>query len=207
MVYCSQFIFLKEAFMNGRRSVFAALVFSLVLASGLEAGHFRVRLREHFDFSSVRYGPQNDEAHYFGATNTVNLWYEEPFRWAFGLALNPVLGSWKTDQTAPSGTDPKVRLWNAGVEGKYFFFPGRSNLSGFFGRLGLTANWLDTRGSEGTLAGGGYYVGAGWEFKVWKLGLAPEAAFRHVFLERSGSIASFTPSIGVHFYVLPDDER
>ena len=48
-------------------------------------------------------------------------------------------------------------------------------------------------------------LGIGWETRVKKIGIAPEIAFRHVLLERNSYVLAFTPSIGVHFYVLPDD--
>lgn len=166
-------------------------------------GSFRIRLREHFELLSVRYESLNDSENYFGLTNTANLWYEKPMHFSIGLAMGPVLGSAKSvNDSAPMGTDPKIRLWNFGIEGKYFFRPEKSP---WFGRIGVTGNLLDTRGSAGTLGGGGYYLGLGFEAKVWKLGIAPEIAFRHVFLEQGSRIYVFTPSIGVHFYVLPKD--
>jgi len=169
------------------------------LPSVAEAGNFRLRAREHFEWLSVKYGSVNDTEKYFGLTNTLNLWYEEPFRYAIGLAFGPVIGSARSQGTIPSGTNSRIRLWNIGVEGKYFFRPDQF---GLFGRLGLTANILDTRGSLGNLLGGGYYLGLGWEFPVWKVGIAPEIAFRHVILEQSSRVFAFTPSIGIHFYQL-----
>ncbi|HEX9756262.1 MAG TPA: hypothetical protein VGB26_00510 [Nitrospiria bacterium] len=169
-----------------------------------EAGNVRLRAREHFEWLSIKYGAVNDTERYFGLTNTINLWYEEPFQYALGLAFGPVIGSAKSRDSAPTGTDSKVRLWNIGFEGKYFFFPDKH---GLFGRIGLTANILDTRGSLGNLLGGGYYLGVGWEARIWKLGVAPELAFRHVILEQSSQLFAFTPSIGLHFYVLPKNSQ
>jgi hypothetical protein len=167
-------------------------------------GNFRIRLREHFEFLSIRYESLNDSENYFGLTNTANLWYEKPMHYGIGLAVGPVLGSASSvNDSAPMGTDTKIRLWNIGVETKYFFYPEKKP---WFGRIGLTGNILDTRGSAGKLGGGGYYLGLGFETKIWKIGLAPEIAFRHVLLEQGSSIYAFTPSIGVHFYVLPKDE-
>ena len=172
------------------------------LPEGAKAGNFRLRAREHFEWMSIRYGTASETESYFGLTNTLNAWYEEPFRYAVGLAFGPMLGSAKAHETAPAGTDSKIRLWNIGLEGKYFFFPERY---GLFGRAGLTANLLDTRGSLGTLVGGGYYLGLGWEHRFWKIGVAPEVAFRHVLLEEDSRVFAFTPSLGLHFYVLSKD--
>ncbi len=175
--------------------------FLLLMAAGeLMAGSIRLRAREHFEISTVRYGGLNDSENYSGTTNTLNVWYEEPFRYAFGFAGGPMLGSARTDHPAPLGTDAQIRLWHFGVEGKYFVFPAKN---GFFGRAGLSGLALDTRGSEGTLWGAGVYAGLGWEFKIGKVGIAPELAVRQGWLERSSQIFSFTPSIGLHFYGLP----
>lgn len=179
---------------------------AFVVSSGLShasEGRFRIRLREHFELLSVKYEPAKDTENYFGLTNTANLWYEKPFHYAYGIAFGPILGSAKSvNDGSPAGTDPKIRLWNIGFEGKRFLRPGKE---GLFGRAGITGNILDTRGSMGKLGGGGYYLGIGWESKIWKVGLAPELAFRHVFLEGGSRALAFTPSIGVHFYVLPAD--
>ena len=167
--------------------------------SVVEAGNIRLRAREHFEWLSIKYGPVSDTEKYFGLTNTLNLWFEEPFRYSLGLAFGPVIGSAKSQGEVPLGTASTIRLWNIGVEGKYFFKPEQY---GLFGRLGFTGNILDTRGSLGNLLGGGYYLGLGWETQIWKMGVAPEIAFRHVILEKSSRVFAFTPSIGFHFYQL-----
>jgi len=188
-----------------RYALFLAVALPAVFfvpAQDLHAARFRFRAREHFEFLTVKYGALNDTENYFGLTNTLNAWFEEPFHYAWGLSFGPMLGSAKTSSAVPPvGTDKKIRLWNIGFEGKYFFRPMKS---GFFGRAGVTANVLDTRGSMGKLGGGGYYLGLGWEFPVRRVGIAPEIAFRHVILEQGGSILAFTPSIGVHFYSFTD---
>lgn len=168
----------------------------------VEAGNFRLRAREHFELLSIRYGDLNEKENYFGLTNTLNAWYEKPFHYAIGLAFGPMLGSAKSMEVAPPGTDPKIRLWNFGLEGEYFIFPENY---GLFGRVGLTGNLLDTRGSVGTISGGGYYLGLGWETQIWRIGVAPELAFRHLILEQHGRLFAFTSSIGFHFYVFPKD--
>ena len=162
-------------------------------------GKLRVRLREHFEWISVQYGQTGETAKYYGISNTLNAFYEKPFKYSYGLSFSPVLGSAQIQGGVPIQTNEKIKLWSMGVEGKYFFFPERY---GFFGRLGITGNILDTRGALGTLAGAGYYGGLGWEFKIWKLGIAPEVAIRHVILEKNSRALAFTPSIGIHFYVL-----
>ena len=184
-----------------KKSVWTLLILlSSFLPSLAEAGNVRLRAREHFEWLSVKYGPARDTERYFGLTNTINVWYEEPFQYAFGLAVGPVIGSADSRNSPPIGTGSKIRLWNIGLEGKAFFFPEEN---GFFGRIGFTANILDTGGTLGNLLGGGYYLG--WETRIGKLGVAPELAFRHVLLEQNSQVFAFTPSIGLHFYVLPND--
>ncbi len=194
--------------MKARSKKIAAMCGIFLLLQGFpgaaEAGNFRIRLREHFEWLSVRYEPLRQTVNYFGLTNTANIWYEEPFQYAYGLAFGPVLGSAKAQGSSPPTVDSKIRLWNIGVEGKYFFFP---KMNSFFGRLGVTGNVLDTRGSDGAIKGGGYYLGLGWESKIGRIGLAPEVAFRHVLLEKGSRVFAFTPSVGVHFYVLPSDKN
>lgn len=173
------------------------------LPSAAEAGNSRIRAREEFDRLTIRYGSLNRTQDYFGLTSTINFWYEEPFHYAFGLVFNNILfGKQDAIATASAGTPSEVELLNIGLEGKYFFQPGKY---GLFGRAGLTTSILDTRGSMGTLLGGGYYLGLGWETRVWKIGIAPEVGFRHLILEQSSQILALTPSIGIHFYVFPSD--
>lgn len=163
--------------------------------------HLRLRAREHFEFNSIRYGSDRPHQNYFGLADTVNLWYEKPFEWAFGLGAGILPGNPMHGQPAPIGVAPKPDIWHAGFEFKYFFHDvGGVRLPGLFGRLGATANILDTRSTRGNILGGGYYVGVGYEFLVWKIGLAPEVAFRHVIYQEHVREYSFTPSFGLHFY-------
>ncbi len=163
--------------------------------------HLRLRAREHFEFNSIHYGSAKPDQNYFGLADTVNLWYEKPFEWAFGLGAGILPGSPLNRQPAPPGVGGKPDVWHAGFEFKYFLGQLLGvRMPGLFGRLGATANILDTNGPRGTILGGGYYVGAGYEFLIWKIGLAPEVAFRHVIYQEHVREYSFTPSFGVHFY-------
>lgn len=185
---------------RARRIAAAALVLA-GLVTPARAGSWRARAREHFDRLDLRYGSPGGREHYSGLTNTMNVWYEEPFRYALGFSISPIagLGQATTRGSPPAGTNAKIRLWNLGFEGK--LFPWRDR--GLFARAGLTGNILETRGSRGALGGAGALAGLGWEFKVRRLGIAPEAALRYVLLEGGGRIIAFTPSIGFHFYAFP----
>lgn len=197
---------LKSRFIRQTAILLLALIHAIGYSpSTVEAGNFRIRAREDFERLTIRFGPLNRTQDYFGLTSTINAWYEEPFHYAFGLVFNSILfGDQDAIGTAPIGTPSEVRLLNIGLEAKYFFFPKKR---GLFGRAGLTSSILDTRSSLGTLLGGGYYLGLGWEARVWRIGIAPEVAFRHVILEQDSQILAFTPTIGVHFYVFPRDMK
>ncbi len=174
------------------------LGFGLLWGSFGYSGGLRVRIREHFDWYRVKYPSQTSRVSYFGMSNTLNVWYEEPFDYAFGLALMPILGSAKATNGVVSGTNEKIRLWNLGVELKYFLQP---EVLKIFVRAGLGVNFLDTRAELGTFVGASYYLGLGYEFQIWKLGISPEVALRHVLLEQGANVLLFTPSLGIHFYI------
>ena len=184
------------------RKIQAILLLCLALApSFVEAGSIRIRAREHFDFYHVRYSSVLGSADYNGMSNTINVWWEDPKKFSFGLAFNPVLGSADISGIAPLGTGDKVTLWSVGLEAKYFVWQdANSLLQNVFTRGGLFFHVFDTDGPLGNLLGTGLYAGTGIEVPVWIIGLSLELAFRGVLLEKSTQLFAATPSIGVHFY-------
>jgi len=168
------------------------------------ASDIRLRLREHYESHQVDFGfTQPDTANYTGFSNTANLWFEDPFIRSIGISFSPILGISSVNGTPPIGTDSKARFWNIGLEYKHFFLPGDP---GPFFRLGASLAILDTRGAIGSLLGFGTYGGVGWEFLIWKIGIAPELAIRPAFYEQGVRSLSFLFSVGFHFYVLADDD-
>lgn len=132
---------------------------------------------------------------YEGFTNTINGWYEEPFRYSLGFAGSPLFARLKS--SAPlSGAADEIRLVHLGAEGK--LFPAPEVLTGFL-RLGAYQTTFNSRGEVGDPTGLSYLVGLGYEFRVYGVGIAPEASWR---LGRVGEvrISGSAPCIGVHFY-------
>jgi len=124
-------------------------------------GMITLRFREHFDVSQIRWGEVGVNQGYYGATNTMNLWWEKPGRYAFGLAFMPVL----TDGYGAIGqgslrVDDRVKLWNFGLEGKWH--PRRRwELFGPYVRGGAYASRLRGRPCSSAIISGG--VGrSGW---------------------------------------------
>ena len=156
----------------------------------------KIRAREHFEAHEYSVDGVDEVFEFKGLTNTINLWYEKPFHYSFGLALGPVIGSAKAEDSSVQFGE-KVQLWVAGLEGKYF--PLKEDYRGFV-RLGMSWHKLDTDGSFDSLEGWGLYSGLGWEFPWGKVSIAPELAFRKVYLEKDVEGDILTPSIGFHFY-------
>jgi hypothetical protein len=162
-------------------------------------GGFRARARQHFEWMTIDYG--DADASYLGLSNTINVWWEKPFDWSFGLAFGPILGSADRRSSTTPGLPETLTLWHLGFEGKYF--PLKK--LGLFGRAGLFLSVLDPSVGSDVYAGAAYYAGFGWEFQVWKIGIAPELAIRHAWLEGGRSAFVVTPSIGLHFYLFGDN--
>jgi hypothetical protein len=169
-------------------------------------GMLAIRFREHFDVSQIRWGDAGVNQGYFGATNTVNLWWEVPGRYAFGLAFMPVL----TDGYGAIGqgsllVDDRVTLWNFGLEGKWHL--PRWGGFGPYLRGGVYGSRLvvsDFYG--GDRWGGSYYAAFGGEVPVWdrRIGIAVDLGFRHTILERDTQILSFSPSVAVALYFVTE---
>jgi hypothetical protein len=158
---------------------------------------FRPRLREHFDDHTIKTNGQ--EYNYTGLSNTFNFWYERPFDFALGLAITPVLGSIKYKNGPSSTFGDKIKLFGVGIEGKHF--PIKAIPLVFY-RMGVFYAELQTDEVIGDQSGFSVLGAIGYEFKVWKMGIAPEFAIRRSFLENSTSVLTFGPAIGFHFYIM-----
>jgi hypothetical protein len=156
----------------------------------------RVRAREHFEAHRYKADGLGGDFEFRGLTNTINLWYEKPFHYSVGLAFGPVIGSAKA-KDASTEFGETVKLWVAGVEAKYFPYSAEHL---WFIRLGLSWHRLETDGRFNSVDGWGSYLGLGREFPIGMVSIAPEVAFRKVFLERGVEGDVVTPSIGFHFY-------
>jgi len=196
-----------------RAALAAGLIGASLLASAdaARAGGPRIRLREHFDVSRIHWGEPGVTQTYYGATNTVNLWWEETGRWAFGLAFNPVLsGGYNTVGAEDPAVDVHVRMLQFGLEGKWHFLHERfeDRRSGPFARGGVYANQLLSiqEGRGGNRWGGAWYVALGWEIPLFgeRIGVQPDVGFRHAILEQDTQVLTFSPSIAVSLYFVSD---
>jgi hypothetical protein len=158
---------------------------------------FRPRLREHYDDHTITSGGQ--EYSYKGLSNTFNFWYEKPFDFALGLAITPVLGNGKHKGGTLSTFGEEIKLFGAGIEGKHFPIKAIPQL---FYRAGVYYTELQTDQAIGDQTGFSVLGAIGYEFKVWKMGIAPEFAIRKSFLQNSTTVTTMGPAIGFHFYVM-----
>ena len=174
---------------------FCSIVLFL-LPSTLLAAELKVRAREHFDTVQLEFGEESIEVETSGIGPTINIWWEEPYRYAFGFAVGMMFIH---NDAIPevAAVDEKMELWKTGIEWKYWF---SQDQGGLFSRLGVSENRLKTKGDYGELKSTGTYWGLGWEFKFSKIGLAIEAAQRQIKFDHEISVTTFSPSIGVHFY-------
>lgn len=177
--------------------VCALLTLSPVAWSADSDGSWKFRLREHFDFHKLE--GRSGEFDFNGTSNTLNFWYEKPFKRAIGVSFGPILGNAKINDDATSTEfGGKIQQFTLGVEWKEFLLEQLP----LFSRLGTGVSILNTEGTADGLFGSYLYAGIGWEFKVGGLGIAPEIAFRQAFYESGVKAQTFTPSIGFHFYML-----
>jgi hypothetical protein len=170
-------------------------------------GMITLRFREHFDVSQIRWGGVGVDQGYYGSTNTMNLWWEKPGRYAFGLAFMPVLTSgYGAIGTSSPRVDDRVKLWNFGLEGKWHPRK-RWDLFGPYLRGGAYASRLQVAEVYGgDRWGGSYYVAIGGEVPVWKerIGIAVDLGFRHTILEQDTQLLTFSPSVAIALYFVSD---
>lgn len=185
-----------------KRLILAAMV-ALALPAATprawaEHGRITPRFREHYDLSLLK-TPAGDTT-YGGLSSSVNLHYEVPMEWSFGLVFNPVLPG-RDDQLGDvnAALPAKVRIWRYGVEYQRFLWT--QDKRGVFARLGAAFEVLDIKGVPNRY-GGSYYIGLGWEQRIGGVGIAPEVAFRHSVFENDIQALAFTPSLALRLYFI-----
>ena len=166
-------------------------------AAPARGGEVRMRAREHYEVLQI--ATPGGAAAYRGFTNTIVLWYEEPYRFACGIAGSPLFATLGAS-SPPQGFDDRIRLVHAGVEGKWFPLADGPSLSHGFLRLGGYNATLDTRGDAGRESGWSALAGLGFEFPIGVVGLAPEMDWRYGHLASGTRLHGIAPAVGVHFY-------
>lgn len=165
-------------------------LFLLLLAPAADAAQWRLRARENFESGVIDMG--GEPRAYRGAISAFDLFYEEPFGRSYGLTLHyGGLG-----RAAGAG---RVTVTALGLEAKRFVWKK------LFLRGGLLSQATDPAGpgrESWTWGGSG---GLGWEFPVWRLGLAPELGGKALWGARGRRVSLGYLALGVHFYVFPGD--
>jgi hypothetical protein len=169
-------------------------IFIVSIQSAISA-NLKMRAREHFELHEV-----NSKAGmemFRGLTNTINLWWEEPYNYSFGLAFSPVIASIKEVED-DSSFGEKITQQNIGLEYKFFLSSIHKSL---FSRLGIGYSKLEAdSGPRDEYYGQFSYLGLGYEIPMNNFGLALEMAYRHADYNDDLYIKTITPSIGFHFY-------
>jgi len=155
----------------------------------------KMRAREHFEVHEVN--TKAGMEMYRGLTNTINLWWEDPYNYSFGLAFTPVIASINEVKNSSSFGE-KITQQNIGVEYKFFLSSINKSL---FSRLGFGYSKLEAdSGPRDEYYGQFSYFGFGYEIPMNKFGLALEVAYRYADYNDDLYIKTITPSIGFHFY-------
>ena len=171
-----------------------AYVFFGVGTECAEAGQIRMRAREHYETMQIT--NKLGTSSYVGFTNTINVWYEEPYRWSLGLAGSPLWAMLHAKSPLESYSST-IRLVHLGIEGKFFPLPNIVNL---FFKCGVFDAQLTSNGVAGQLRGHSLLGGVGYEWDLGGIGLAPEISWRWGRLADQTEVVGSAPAIGVHFY-------
>jgi hypothetical protein len=159
------------------------------------SANIKMRAREHFELHEIN--NKTEKEMYRGLTNTINLWWEVPYDYSFGLSFSPVISSIKAVEK-DSIFGQKITQQNIGLEYKFFLSSIHTSL---FSRFGLGYSKLEVDyGSNNEYYGQFYYLGLGAEIPMGNFGLALELAYRYANYNDNLYIKSITPSIGFHLY-------
>jgi len=171
----------------------AALV-ALVMCDHAAAGAVKVRAREHYESMQLR--TDTDRATYAGLSNTINIWWEDPYRYSIGLAGGPLFGRIFSKKPLP-GFAGEISVRHFGVEFKAF--PDAA-LTPVFLRAGLFDCTVRSRGEAKNPHGFSQLIGVGYEYDFRGVGIAPEVSWRWLQISDRIFGVGIAPAIGVHFY-------
>lgn len=169
----------------------ACLLF--LLCSTCFAAKFKIRAREHFESHKIK--TDDFTTTYTGLNNTINLWWEDPYKLSYGFAISPVISGLTPKDDDDLGD--RIILPMIGFEVKYFPW---EQFKKFYVRPGL--GYIELRPDNSYQDHYGYYgyLGVGLEIPYNMFGLALEVAYRKSYFNDDVEMDSLTPSIGFHFY-------
>ncbi len=166
----------------------------ILFSDSVFAGKIKIRAREHYELLKIKTDSSEDK--YKGLSNTINIWWEEPYDISYGVSFSPILSGLR-EEDSNSTFGKKIQTINAGVELKYF---PKKLIRYLYVRPGLTYTILRPDNLIQNRNGYSAYLGLGYEIPFSKLGLALEVAYRYSDLDQNTTIETITPSIGFHFY-------
>lgn len=171
-------------------SLFFAITFSIEAL----AGQWVLRARENYEAVKISDSQQN----FSGLSTTINLGFEEPFKYFYGVGIQPGLGNFEEKQDLQSfNLGKEIRVYQIGSDIKYF--PKEGSLG--FVRNTLFYALVSTKTSVDNIGGYGASISAGWEFWLYDLfSLAPEVGYKYTRLRTDENLNTIFISIGVHFY-------
>ena len=83
---------------------------SLFITETVNAKHWKLKAREHFDTETLYYGQSIEKETTSGIGPTINFWLEEPYENAFGLALGLMNIDFRMNQQSSA----EDSAWNCG---------------------------------------------------------------------------------------------
>lgn len=180
--------------MERPRALLLAAALLAAPASAFAEPSWRLRAREHFETGNLDLADGQGATAYRGFLSSFDLFREEPMKLSYGLAVQRgSLGRVKRNES--------VRATAVGAEVKQFPLPKKP----WFWRGGLLATNVDPTDAGGDFWTYGFALGSGFEFPLWKLGVAPEAGGRFMWGTHGKRMTNFYVALGVHFYVFKGD--
>jgi hypothetical protein len=158
------------------------------------AGQWAFRARENFEVTQASESSQS----FSGFSSTINFGYEEPFKYFYGLGIQPGLGSFEEKDDIQSLTlGNEIRIYQIGSDIKYFPVEGSMG----FLRNTIFYALVSTKTAVDNIGGYGGSLSIGWEFWLYDLfALAPEVGYKYTRLRTDEDLSTLFISVGLHFY-------
>lgn len=171
------------------------ILWILLLITNSYAFNIKLRAREHYEVHKIQRNNTSEE--YRGFTNTINLFFEKPYQYSFGLSFSPVFANFGSKMPGQF-FGSEIEQQNIGFELKYFI---TESLPSLFLRLGVGKSEFEAQGSFNKTVDGDFsFAAIGYEIPFDMLGVAIEYGFRKARYDYSIDIDSKSISIGFHFY-------
>ena len=159
-------------------------------------GVFRMRARESYDWLEADLA--GNKWRYQSFAHSINIWYEIPFNWAFGLATGSYATPYRQKNSStgarPNGLGDEVKFLSHGLELKKWWHS-------WFVRSGIYWQIFQPNSRLDVAKGVGGLVSCGYEFNISGVGLALESGMRKArFANLDLDVNVNMLVLGVHFY-------